>query len=118
LTRPRADAKSPRLLAFRQGDRVSQLLIFPLMFAVFYFIMIRPQVKKQKEHQALLRALQKGDSVITRGGIIGKISGLTDTVITLELQEKVRVRVLRSYVEGKYDETAAAAKPAADDKAA
>ena len=98
---------------------VQQLLIFPLMFVVFYFILIRPQVKKQKEHQALLQALKQGDSVITRGGVIGKVSGLTDTIVTLELQEKVRVRVLRSYLDGKYDPTAAVtAKPAADDQAA
>jgi len=74
-----------------------------LMFGVFWFILIRPQVKKQKAHQALLEALQKGDMVITRGGIIGKITGITDKLLTLELQEKVRVRVLRTYVEGKYD---------------
>ena len=84
---------------------MSQLLILPLMFAVFYFIMIRPQVKKQKEHAAMLAALQKGDSVITRGGIIGKVSGVTDSMLTLELQEKVRVRVLRSHIDGKFDES-------------
>lgn len=74
-----------------------------LMFAVMYFILIRPQVKRQKEHQAMLAALQKGDTVVTRGGFIGKISGLSDGVLTIELQEKVRVRVLRSHVEGKFD---------------
>jgi preprotein translocase subunit YajC len=73
-----------------------------LMFAVFYFILIRPQVKKQREHQALLSKLEKGDMVVTRGGLIGKISGITDTVLTIELQEKVRVRVLRSHIDGKY----------------
>lgn len=81
------------------------ILMMVLMFGIFYFILIRPQVKRQKEHQALLSKLGKGDEVITRGGIIGKITGITDdnTVLVLELQEKVRVRVPRAYVEGKWD---------------
>ena len=83
--------------------QASPILFMLLMFGVFWFILIRPQVKKQKEHQAMLSALDKGDTVITRGGFIGKITGMSDNVITLELQEKVRVRVLRAYVDGKYD---------------
>jgi len=95
--------------------QASPILFMLLMFAVFWFILIRPQVKKQKEHQALLNALEKGDSVITRGGFIGKISGISDNVVTLELQEKVRVRVLRSYIDGKYDPTKVAANSGADE---
>ena len=61
------------------------------------------ETKKQKEHQAVLGKLGKGDEVITRGGIIGKITGISDDgVLVLELQEKVRVRVPRAYVEGKW----------------
>ena len=82
-----------------------------LMFGVFYFILIRPQMKRQREHQAMLKQLDKGDMVVTRGGLVGKISGVTDTVLTIELQEKVRVRVLRSHVEGKYDPGNAASPP-------
>lgn len=81
----------------------SPLVMMLLMFVVFWFLLIRPQVKRQKQHQAMLQALKKGDMVITRGGLIGKISGLTDAMLTIELQEKVRVRVLRTHVEGKYD---------------
>lgn len=81
----------------------SPLIMMLLMFGVFYFILIRPQVKRQKQHAALLANLQKGDMIITRGGVIGKISGIADQVLTVELQEKVRVRVLRSHVDGKYD---------------
>jgi len=81
----------------------SPIIMMLLMFAVFYFILIRPQVKKQREHQDMLNQLKKGDMVVTRGGLVGKISGSTDSVLTLELQEKVRVRVLRSHVDGKYD---------------
>jgi preprotein translocase subunit YajC len=74
------------------------------MFGIFYLILIRPQVKKQKEQQAMLQKLGKGDEVITRGGLIGKITGVGDDgILVLELQEKVRVRVPRAYVEGRWD---------------
>jgi preprotein translocase subunit YajC len=84
---------------------LSPILMMLVMFAIFYFILIRPQVRKQKEQQAMLKKLGKGDEVITRGGIIGKISGVSedDLVLTLELQEKVRVRVPRAYVEAKWE---------------
>jgi preprotein translocase subunit YajC len=75
-----------------------------VMFGIFYFILIRPQVKKQKAHQSMLQKLGKGDEVITRGGVIGKITGVGDDgVLVLELQEKVRVRVPRAYVEGRWE---------------
>lgn len=83
--------------------QLSPIVMMLLMFGVFYFLLIRPQQKRQREHQNMLRALDKGDVVVTRGGLIGKISGVTDSILTIELQEKVRVRVLRSHVEGKYD---------------
>jgi len=80
------------------------ILMMLVMFGIFYFILIRPQVKKQKDHQAMLGKLGKGDEVITRGGIIGTISGVReDGTVVLELQEKVRVRVPRSYIEGKWE---------------
>mgnify|MGYP000222756719 FL=1 len=86
------------------------IVMMLVMFGIFYFILIRPQVKKQKEHQAMLQKLGKGDEVVTRGGLIGKITGVgEDGVIVLELQEKVRVRVLRSSVENRWDGKAPAA---------
>lgn len=94
---------------------LNPILMMLLMFAVFYFILIRPQVKKQREHTAMLNKLDKGDMVVTRGGLVGKIAGITDTVLTIELQEKVRVRVLRSHVDGKYQPSSTAT---ADKKAA
>jgi preprotein translocase subunit YajC len=91
------------------GGGASQLIMLPLMFAVFYFLLIRPQQKKAKEHQKTLEALKKGDQVITRGGVIGKVSAVQDNILILEVQEKVRIRVLKSYVEGKLQEGAATA---------
>ncbi|MCU0662211.1 MAG: preprotein translocase subunit YajC [Myxococcota bacterium] len=75
-----------------------------VMFAVFYFLLIRPQQKKQKEHTRMLSELKKGDEVVTGGGLIGRISGFTDKTFVLEVSEKVRVRVLRSQVLDKYIE--------------
>jgi preprotein translocase subunit YajC len=88
------------------GSLVPMLAIF----AIFYFLIIRPNSKKQKEHQQMLAELKKGDEVVTTGGVIGKISGLTDNEITLQIQEGVRIRVTRASVQGRYN-PAAAAKP-------
>ncbi len=83
---------------------MSPIVMMLVMFGIFYFILIRPQVRKQKEHQAMLGKLGKGDEVITRGGVIGKITGVSDDgILVLELQEKVRVRVPRAYVESKWE---------------
>ena len=87
-----------------QGLMSSPLFVLLPMFAIFYFLILRPQSKRQKEHQAMLQKLGKGDEVITRGGLIGKITGVGDDgVLVIELQEKVRVRVPRAYVEGRWD---------------
>jgi preprotein translocase subunit YajC len=72
-----------------------------LLFAIFYFLMIRPQQKRQKEHKALLANLRKGDQVITAGGMYGRITGITDTVVTIEIAEKVRVKVARGQISTK-----------------
>ncbi len=85
---------------------LSPLLMMGLMFVVFYFILIRPQVKKQKEHAAMLSKLGKGEQVITRGGVIGTITGVqANDIVVLEIQEKVRVRVPRAYIENKWTGT-------------
>lgn len=71
-----------------------------LIFGVFYFLLIRPQQKKAKEQQAFLSNLKKGEAVVTQGGLHGVITGLTDTVVTLEIADNVRVKVARPYIMG------------------
>jgi preprotein translocase subunit YajC len=71
-----------------------------LIFVVFYFLLIRPQQKKAKEHQDFIANLKKGDEVLTSGGLQGKITGLTDRVATLEIADNVRVKIARSYILG------------------
>jgi len=72
-----------------------------LIFAVFYFIMIRPQSKRQKEMQKMLSELKKGDEVVTSSGIIGRVSGIKDTEIILLVSEGVRIRMQKSAVTGR-----------------
>ena len=99
---------------------MSMMVMMLVMFGIFYFLLIRPQVKKQKEHQAMLGKLGKGDEIITRGGVIGKITGVTDdnTILVVELQEKVRVRIPRSYVDGRWDGKVPATAPSSSSNAA
>lgn len=69
-----------------------------LIFVVFYFLLIRPQQKKAKAQQQFLNNLKKGDEVIAGGGLHGKITGITDSVVTLEIADNVRVKVARQYI--------------------
>ena len=69
-----------------------------LMGVIFYFLLIRPQQKKQKETRGMLSSLKRGDRVKTAGGLHGTITGITDTVVTLEIAEKVRVKIDRNYI--------------------
>ncbi len=94
------------------GGGLSSMIPLLLMFVIFYFMLIRPQQKKAKEHQNFLSALKKGDQVITRGGVVGRITGVTDNMVTLEIQEKVRVRVLKSYIDGTHKDASAPADKA------
>jgi len=81
-----------------------------LMFVIFYFLLIRPQQKKQKLQREMIGSLKKGDRVITTGGLYGKITGITDTVATLEISDKVRVKVVRANIAGKADTEKVTAK--------
>lgn len=83
------------------GGGMMQLLPLLLMFVVFYFLLIRPQQKKAREHQQMLANLKRGDQIVTSGGMLGKITGLSDRMVTIEVAEKIRLRVLRSHIAGK-----------------
>lgn len=83
------------------GGGFGALIPLVLMFVIFYFLLIRPQQKKQKTHQEMLNNLKKGDKVITSGGLCGEITGITDTKLTLEIAPKIRVKVLRGSIAGK-----------------
>ena len=74
------------------------LIPLVFMFAIFYFLLIRPQQKKAKEHRALLDALKKGDQVVTAGGMHGKVSALDDQVVTLEIAPGVNVRINKGFI--------------------
>lgn len=74
------------------------MLPLVLMFVVLYFVMIRPQMKKQKEHRAMIEALAKGDEVVTAGGLLGKVSRLGEGYISVELAAGVEVQLQRSAV--------------------
>jgi len=83
------------------GDMQSSLMgMLPLvlMFVVLYFVMIRPQMKKAKEHKAMIEALAKGDEVVTAGGILGKVTKLGDSFIDIEMAAGVEVHLQRSAV--------------------
>lgn len=80
------------------GQTWMGLLPLVLLFVVFYFLLIRPQQKRQKQHKSFLEGLKKGDKVITSGGMYGTITGITDDTITLEIAEKVRVKVSKSSI--------------------
>jgi len=83
------------------GDMQSSLMSMApliLMFVVLYFVMIRPQMKRQKEHRAMIDALAKGDEVATAGGVLGKVSKLGDVYVSIEVANGVEVQLQRSAV--------------------
>ncbi|CAK8710594.1 MAG: preprotein translocase subunit YajC [Candidatus Electrothrix sp. AW2] len=80
------------------GGGFAQFVPLILIFIVFYFLLIRPQQKKAKEQQDFLANLQRGDKVMTGGGIHGQITGLTDSTVTLEIAESIRIKVHRGYI--------------------
>src|SRR5580704_6715597 len=79
---------------------LSTLLMFGAMFAILYFILIRPQQKQQKKHQELLAGLKKGDEVILSSGIMGKVFAVEDRVVIVEVNDKMKLKVLKQAVSG------------------
>lgn len=82
------------------GGTFGALVPLLLMFVIFYFLLIRPQQKKAKEHREMIQNLKKGDKVITGGGIHGRVTGMDETTLTVEIADKVRVKVNRGNILG------------------
>jgi len=77
-----------------------QILPLVLIFVIFYFLLIRPQQKKQKEHRQMIESLKKGDKVITTGGIYGTIEYLSQSTVTLKVADNVKIKVSRGAIAG------------------
>ena len=85
---------------------VAQLPFFIAIFAIFYFLLIRPQQKKMKEHQAMVEALRRGDQVITQGGVIGKVTKVRDDgEVEVEISQGVNIRVLKHTIQAVRNKT-------------
>ena len=82
-----------------QGGGFESLILIVLMFGVLYFLMIRPQMNRAKEHKTMVEALQKGDEVVAAGGVLGRISELNENYVTLEVSDKVEIHVQRPSVQ-------------------
>jgi preprotein translocase subunit YajC len=80
------------------GSPLSGLWMIALIFVIFYFLLIRPQQKKQKEHQKMLEAITKGDRVVTSGGLYGTVVGVKDNIVVLRIAEDVKVEFAKSAI--------------------
>ncbi|MFZ2855019.1 MAG: preprotein translocase subunit YajC [Rhodocyclaceae bacterium] len=81
------------------GGGYEQILMMVAMFVALYFIMVRPQMKRAKEHKALVEALAKGDEVVTQGGIVGRITKVSDNFVSVEIADKVEVQVQKPAIQ-------------------
>lgn len=77
---------------------MQQLLLFVPLILIFYFLIIRPQSQQRKQHQAMIDAVRRGDTIVTSGGLIGKVTKVADQELTVELADNVRVRIVRRMV--------------------
>ena len=98
------------------GGGYQPLILMGAMFAIFYFLLIRPQQKKNKDHRQMLSNLKKGDRVVTSGGIHGRITGMDESTLTVEIAEKVRVKVTRANVAGLLNPASQAQPPKKEKK--
>ncbi|MEA2049955.1 MAG: preprotein translocase subunit YajC [Campylobacterota bacterium] len=86
------------------GDLIGSLLPLIVLFAIFYFLIIRPQQKQQKEHAAMLEALTKGDKIVTNGGLIVEIVKVEENFLTAKNIDDTKVRVARSFISSKWED--------------
>ncbi len=80
------------------------IIMLVIMFAIFYFLLIRPQQKRAKQHKELIESLQMGDPVVTAGGLHGKVAGLQDNVVTVEIASGVKVKINRASIASKKEQ--------------
>ena len=95
-----SDAMAQTAAAAPQQSPLMSLVPFVLIFGVMYFFMIRPQKKKMQEEQTFLSKLAQGDDVFTKSGVLGRVAGLNDKVVTLELEGGSKMKVLKSHIGG------------------
>ncbi len=93
-----AQAPAPAAAPESFMGSLGSMLPLLLMFVVLYFVMIRPQMKRQKEHKAMIDALQKGDEVVTGGGLIGRVAKLGETFVHVEVASGVEIQVQRTAI--------------------
>lgn len=105
---------APLLAQADAGSPLGMLPLILIFFVIFWFMIIRPQQKTQKEHEKFLAGLQKDDLVVTNGGLIGKVVQVADKVLTLEVAPNVKVRVMVAQVSGPFASGEPKAEPAAD----
>ncbi len=86
------------------GDLIGSLLPLIVLFAIFYFLIIRPQQKQQKEHEAMMEALEKGDKVVTNGGLIVEITKVEETFFTVISTDGSKLKVARQFVSSKWED--------------
>lgn len=87
-------------MAPSQPSMVEMFLPFVFIIVIFYFLVIRPQSKRVKDHEKFLTALKRGDTVVTTGGILGNIDGMTDHYVTLEIADGVKIKMLKKQIAG------------------
>lgn len=88
------------------GGLIESLIMFVPLILIFYFLLIRPQSQRQKKHRAMIEAVKKGDTVVTAGGLIGKATKVTETEVTVEIADGVRVRSLKGMLADVRDKNA------------
>ena len=81
------------------GGGYESLILIVLMFGVLYFLMIRPQMKRAKEHKTMIEALQKGDEVVASGGVLGRVTRINENYVTLEVSSNVEIQIQRPAVQ-------------------
>ncbi|MBI4666182.1 MAG: preprotein translocase subunit YajC [Nitrospinae bacterium] len=104
-------APAPEGAPNQEGHAVVMVLFYVALFAIFYFLLIRPQTKRNREVKSLQESLKKGDSVLTSGGMFGVIYKIKDDVVTVEIAENVRVKMQKSAILERLKDNEGAGKP-------